>query len=115
MQLTSVEGIMLIGLISAVIGFIAGKYTERRHYCFHVTPIVSKNSKNVLGIGSKTYQIGYQAQLHVRGFPCLEPHKVILEENMELKCDAEEIGKAVREIVKAAIALKTKGIPYMVK
>lgn len=115
MHLLSIEGLMLVGLACGVLGFIAGKLAEKRNYCFHITPTAKKKSKNVFGIGTKVYEVGYQAQLHVRGFPCLKPHEVIVESSYEINCDVEEVSKSIKELVEAALPLNIKGIHYLIK
>jgi hypothetical protein len=115
MHLLSIEGLMLVGLACGVFGFIVGKIAEKRNYCFHITPTKKKKSKYALGIGTKVYEVGYQAQLHVRGFSCLKPHEVIVESNHEINCDVEEVSKTIKDLVEAALPQNIKGIRYLIK
>jgi hypothetical protein len=115
MEITSFAPTALIGVICLAIGYMFGVGAEKKQYSFRVTSFSNRKKRKIPGIRSEAYEYGYRAQLHVKGFPCLEPHVVILEEGKEFDCDPAEMGRTIREIVRAAVATKTCGIPYIIE
>lgn len=105
----------LVGVICLIIGYWYGVRTEKNHYCFKVTSFCNRQKRKIPGLRLDAYQIGYRAQLHVKGFPCLDPHLVIIEGSKEFECNPAEIRNIVREMVKVIIATKTGGIPYIIE